>query len=404
MLVLAGLLAATAGLAGCGGGGGAGQRVQIVVGYCGDWTGPAAPGAAEYGGAFLDYFKMIEAEDPIPGVKIVIKTYDTRSDYSRIPIGYEWLKGQGMKLFFAPSPADIDVSYNKLEADQIPGFGTTSLDSRKNATWAFWAFATFEDQNGAIMKWIMTQDWDYQAKGRNPKVALVGWSGLISTIASVDGVEQYIAANPGKFDWQGSYLAPTGTINWVSEASKLKDCDYIFMGTIGSGTAAFIKESRARGYAGAIVNCSATLTGWWNLVTASVPADNLTNLYQWTDIPWCWDNPYYQYCQTLALKYHSQDWWTAAARQSSYFSGPSWGMIITEGIKKAIEQVGAANLDGPSIRDGLESVNIDMTADGWGVPWVFGPSNHIANGAIGKIFKWNLQSQKWDAVTDWFAP
>jgi len=397
------MLAVAPGLVGCGDNGGGGGEVEIIIGYEGDWTGPAAPGAAEYGGGFLDYIRWTNEEDPIPGVKLTVKSYDTRSDYSRVPIGYSWLKGQGMEVFVAPSPADMDINYSKLEQDHLAGFGTTSLLGIRNATWAFWLFETMEGQNEFLADWIATRDWDYDTEGRNPRVAFVGWSGLISSEGSLDGVESYIEAHQDKFDWQGAYMSPIGNVSWSTEATKLVDCDYIVIGTIGAGSASLIKEFRQRGFAGGILSCSSPVTGWWNLITTSLDADLLYGQYTSQQMPWFSDNPFTQFCRTIALKYHDQEWVDTAFKQSSYFTGPAWGMMVVSAIRTAAEAVGPENVDSEAIREAAESLDLDMTADGWGIPWNLGPDNHVACDTTEIILTWDLQAQKWVAVTDYYA-
>lgn len=397
------LLAAIPGLVGCGDNGGGGDQVEIIIGYEGDWTGPAAPGAAEYGGGFLDYIKWTNEENPVPGVKLTVKIYDTRSDYSRTPIGYAWLKGQGMKVLAAPSPADIDINYSKLEQDQIPAFGTTSWLTRRNADWAFWVFDTMEGQTEFLMHWIATRDWDYATEGRNPKVALVGWSGLSVTVGSLAGAESYMAAHPGKFDWKGAHMSPIGNVNWSTEVSKLVGCDYIIIGTIGAGSATFIKESRNRDFTGGILSNSAPVTGWWNLITGSVDADLLYGQYSSQQMPWFSDNAFTQFCLTIALKYRSQEWVDTAFKQSSYCTGPAWGMMVVGAIRKAAEEVGPENVDSHAIRTAAGSLDLDMTADGWGIPWKLGPDNHVACDTTEMIISWDVQAQKWIVVAEYEA-
>jgi len=308
-----------------------------------------------------------------------------------------------MDVFVAPSPADIDINYKKLEQDRLAAFGTTSWKPIRNAEWAFWLYDTMEGQNEFLTDWIATRDWDYATEGRNPKVAFVGWSGLSTSEGSLDGVESYLAAHPDKFDWQGAHMAPIGNVNWSSDATKLADCDYIVLGTIGAGTASLIKEFRNRGFTGDMLSCSSPLTGWWNIITGSVAADHLYGQYTSQQMPWFSDNGFTQLCRTIALKYHSQDWVDTAFKQSSYYTGPAWGMTVVGAIRKAAEEVGAENVDSDAIRAAAETLDLDMTADGWPIPWKLGPDNHVACDTTEIILTWDVATQKWVAVTDYYA-
>ena len=103
VLVLLGVLLATVpGLVGCAK---EGVRKEIVIGFMGDFTGPAAATCGELYKGITDYFRMVEEDDPILGVKVKIITYDTRMDYSRAPMGYEWLKGKGAEYSLTSAPS-----------------------------------------------------------------------------------------------------------------------------------------------------------------------------------------------------------------------------------------------------------------------------------------------------------
>jgi hypothetical protein len=395
-LVLLGVFLATLpGLAGCAEE--EGEVREIVIGYEGDWTGPAASGAAEYGAAFLDYFRMVEEENPIPGVKLKVVTYDTRSDYSRIPIGYVWLKGQGMDVFYAPSPADLEINAARLADDEIPGFGTTSLESVRNHEWCFWVFDTFEAQTEAVLKWIL-DDWEGEGK---PKIGLAGWIGLSTTVGPERGLDVYLAANPDDFEYVGAQKAPLGSVVWAVEVDRLMDCDYIFQGCVGAGIPSFIKEARLRGYEGKIVACNA-MSGFWNLTRMAAPPELLYDVYHIHSVPWTIDYPFASEVRELGLKYRPQDWVDSAMEQPSYATGAMCGLFIVEAIKSAVEEVGAANVDGTAIREAAESLELDLTAQGWGNVWRLSPDNHIISTTY-KMFEWDVVQEKWLAVTDWFS-
>ena len=395
LILLGVLLAILPGLAGC-----AKEETgvrEIVIGYEGDWTGPAASGAEEYGGAFLDYFRMVEEENPIPGVKLKVITYDTRSDYSRIPMGYVWLKARGMDVFYAPSPADIEINVPRLAEDKIPAFGTTSLESVRNHEWCFWVFDTFEAQTEAVLKWIL-DNWEGEGK---PKIGLAGWIGLSTTAGPERGLDLYLAAHPDDFEYVGAQKAPLGSVVWAVEVDRLMDCDYIFQGCVGAGIPSFIKEARLRGYKGKIVGCT-PLPGFWNLTRQAAPADLLYDVYHVHSMPWTIDYPFATEVRELGLKYHSQDWVETAMQQSSYASGAIFGPFIVEIIRSAVEEVGAANVDGTAIRDAAESFELDLTAQGFGNVWRLSPDNHVCCTTY-KMFEWDMQQEKWVTITDWFS-
>ena len=385
---------------GCAEGGDTGT--QLVIGYQGDLTGPGGSAMMPIHSAMQDYLKTVEAEDPIPGLKLKIVSYDTRSDYSRVPLGYTWLKGQGAELILFPSPADIDIVSRKLEDDQIPGFGTTALEPQRDNQWAFFIFETMEVQNAACMQWIM-DNWDYTEEGRNPKVGSMGWIGLSTTIGMQDGIDAFLEDNPGKFEWVGEEFAPLGTTAWAIETKALMDCDYIFIGTVGTGSASFIKEVRLRGYDKAIIGPTAPIPGYWGLIESVVAAPaELYDVYHLHNMPWCIDCSFADEWRGLMTENRSSDWVEGEIRQSGYATGPAWMTLLVEVIRNAVEEVGAENIDGSAIRDAAASINLDLTGDGWGNAWVLNDENHICCNTY-KVFEWDVDEDWWVGVSDWFT-
>ena len=120
VILAAVLLLTMSGLASCGGTDES-EGHEIRIGILTDFTGPAAFAARQATNAIIDYFRLLEETDPIPGVKVKIITYDTRSDFSRVVPGYLWLKGQGAVLVYPISGDDLTMLEPRLARDEISG-------------------------------------------------------------------------------------------------------------------------------------------------------------------------------------------------------------------------------------------------------------------------------------------
>jgi len=135
LVLLGALLATFSGLAGCAKE--EGKVPEIVIGFQTDLTGPAAFAVGHLYDGFQDYFRMVEEEDPIPGVKIKIITWDTRSDAARVKPGYVWMKGQGVDLLGLLSGVDRKIVADDIEEDQIPVVGTQAVRALLGHEWMF---------------------------------------------------------------------------------------------------------------------------------------------------------------------------------------------------------------------------------------------------------------------------
>ncbi|MCX5998952.1 MAG: ABC transporter substrate-binding protein [Chloroflexi bacterium] len=327
LVVLAAVMVSLSALVGCGGGGTSTTKTEIRIGLETDLTGPANSSIAPVYAGMQDYLKDAETANTIPGVTIKFITYDQRSDYSRIPAGYVWLKGQGVKAILFPSPTDIDMLASKFATDDIVGLGTTTLNSWLSNPWCFGMASTMQVSSERCMKWIM-DNWDYTGKGRNPKVGFIGIVGSLPTQAHLEGVETYIAAHASKFDYVGSTMVPTSTSTFAAEIAKFSSCDWVFEYFYQTTITTFVKEARARGYKGNIMATSAAMPGYWNLVRAAMASNpgDLYGCYHVHYMPWCEDVPFAAAWKSMISKYRSADYVATEGQSPSYATGIAWAL------------------------------------------------------------------------------
>ena len=395
LVLLAVLLVTVPGLAGCAKEKGA--EKEIVIGVLADFTGPAAFAVKPNINSMFDYFRMVEEENLLPEVKIKFITYDTRLDYARVVPGYVWLKGQGAMLMHVISGPDKGILADRFEKDRIPVIGAQTSTELLDHPWMFNSFSPIESQAEVEMQWIM-DTWDYEELGK-PKIGHVG--ALVSTDYYQEGIDGFLEANPGRFERVGLEKAPPGTMSWPSEVRRVKDCDYIILSLAGPMTVSFVKEARARGYEGAFVSGVEAFPGFWDLIRSAVPSEDLYGCYYVGWWPW-WgeDVPFITELEEYVLKYHPDEA-EAWMRSSASISGWEPGTFMFDAIKRAVEEVGAENVNGTALRNAL--AEIDMTVEGWGNPWKVTEKNNCLNWAQ-RVFEWKIAEGKWVAISDWILP
>ncbi|MCX5999050.1 MAG: ABC transporter substrate-binding protein [Chloroflexi bacterium] len=400
LVILVLVVVAVPALVGCGGGGTSTSNTEIRIGLETDLTGPANSSIQPVYAGMQDYLKEAEAANTIPGVTVKIITYDQRSDYSRIPAGYVWLKGQGVKAIMFPSPTDIDMMATKFATDDIVALGTTTLTSWLNNPWCFGMASTMQTSSARCMKWIM-DNWDYTGKGRNPKVGFIGVVGSVPTQAHQEGVETYIAAHPGKFDYLGSAMVPSSTSTFAGEIAKFASCDWIFEYFYQTTITTFVREARARGYKGNIMATSAAMPGYWNLVRAAMSANpkDLYGCYHVHYEPWCEDCAFATFWKSMISKYRSADYVATEGQSPSYATGIAWALWLVDVLKRAVATVGADKVDGAAIRVAAEATNMEEVSQGWANDWVMSSSNHILCTAD-KMYMWDVAQSKWVRLSD----
>ena len=373
---------------------------EITIGELGDYTGSASHAEAQVHEGFRDYFRMLEEEAPIPGVRIRMVNYDTRLDYGRAMPGYVWLKGQGA-ILMAVVGGEREILASRFEEDQIPAVGCTGVEAIMGHDWVFNLVAPPEAQGEAILQWTM-DTWDYAGTGRKPKVGHVGWAGLTTTVTYQRGIDRFVAANPGKFDSVEAQIAPYGSSAWAVEVSRTMDCDVIVLTAVGPGTASFVREARARGYEGKIVSGIEAFGGFWKLVKDATSPENLYGCFSARYIPW-WneDVPFITEAKEHILEYHSTSRAEELMGATGAMTGWAWAMYTADAIRRAVEEVGAENVDGIALRNALAET--DMTLEGWGNPWRFTENNNCLTWAQ-TMFEWSIAEDDWVAVSDWYFP
>ena len=402
-LILAGvLLLSLAGLVGCGEDEEGEKKTEIVIGVLTDFTGPACFAVKPTIDAFMDAFKLAEEKGEFGDVKIKFITYDQRTDYSRTKPGYIWLKGQGAIMMSIISPTDRSILAEDFGPDEMPIIGSSLDEGSPDHPWTFNGYGSNGHETEAILQYIM-DTWDYGTDANPkdpPKIGHQGWV-LSSTIFHQDGIDRMLEWYPDKFDFVALVRAPMGTATWAAEINKLIDCDYIFFSTVGTMTSTFIKEARQRGYKGAFISGTNAFPGYWDLVTAVLPADELYDCYCGLWTPW-WDAdiPFIDGARESVETYHAGD--AARLRSSGPLSGWQMGVFGVDALKRAIEAVGAENIDGPAIRDAFLATN--LTVQGFEEAWQFREGYHGLIRQM-KMFKWNQTGEDWEDTGDpWITP
>ncbi|OGO03307.1 MAG: hypothetical protein A2Y91_07845 [Chloroflexi bacterium RBG_13_54_8] len=397
VVLLAVLLATLPGMLGCG------QKEagvpEVTYGFLWDFTGRAAQGVKEFYNGMMDYLRKTEEEDPIVGAKLKVVTFDSKSDTSRIPTGYLWLKGKGATMMTA-APQDTELLRSRFEADQIPFFCGSEMISLRDSEWAFFIYSPVEHQTEMLMHWVM-DTWDY-SKGQ-PKIGFVTLAGVPFYKAQLDMAQAIYQANPGKFASFKVEQAPSTTTIWAIEASRLMDSDFIIPAMSGPPLAAFTKEARSRGYKNKLIAPFESYWSYWNLVKGAVPADMLDGIVSSSYMPlWDDDVPFISEVRQYTLEYRPNEA-EALFQTSGEITGWATGMILVDVARRAVEKAQGGEIDGPILRDVLEET--DMTVAGFGNPWKVNLAENI-NSFVQtiKLCQYRATEDKWVTIADWKRP
>lgn len=357
-VLLAGLLVALPVVSGCGGG--TKETSEVIIGWLGDETGVSAGPFKEVRYGVEDYLKVMEKTNPIPGVSIKVLVYDTRLDVGRVPTGYQWLKGKGMDVLFHWSPNSYSLTLNDQKDDAIASFATTTSIAAQESGWLY-AWGVSETDQGKWIAQAMVDDWDSAAKGRIVKVGYVSLADVTSARDCRKGIEEWIAANPGKMDYK-AVEATSSQTQWAGEYNTLKDRDVIIFGTQPSGSATFIKEMRSRGYTGRLQATAFSFLSGLTLVKSVCGKDLLDGIgvpHAYPTFSEAEDVPFVKQIKDALYEIRPSDANTLKGG-TTWVSGWIYGFVLSEAIRQAAATVGADKVDAAAIHDAFNNFDAKL--------------------------------------------
>jgi len=325
----------------------------------GDETGVSAGPFKEVRYGVEDYLKVMEETNPIPGVNIKVLVYDTRLDVGRVPTGYQWLKGKGMDILFQWSTGMYAITLGDQAEDGIASFATTTSLTTQESGWMY-AWGVSELDQGKWIAHAVVNDWDATAQGRIIKVGCISLADMASARECRKGIEEWIAANPGKMDYK-AVEATTSQTQWASEYNALKDRDVIIFCTQPSGSATFIKEMRSRGYTGRLQATAFSFLSGLTLIKSVCGKDMLDGIR----IPHAYptfseeNNAFAQQAKDAMYEIRPSDVATLKGG-TTWISGWIYGFVLSEAIRQAADTVGADKVDAVAIHDAFNDLNVKL--------------------------------------------
>jgi len=340
-----------------------------------------------------DLVKYYNDEGLIPGAKLRLVGYDTRTDPARYIPGYDWLKEQGADLILAVVTGSAETIRPFAENDRIP---VATVAHSKAAVeppgWVFVLTAPIPPQAKTLLKWLSENDWDYDAQG-TPKLGFYGWQEPIS-IGVDAAIKEYCQAYPGEFDYVGGFMGPLGSMTCVAEVEQLKDCDYVF-GSMFMG-AVFIKEYRARGYDAAQFIADAGSFGFYEFMVEKAGWENLDGYITTMLAPWFdEENAAVAFIKEVIDRYHPGA--SPKDMGGSYHGAFFMLLSIFEIVRQAVEEVGAENFDGQAFYDAAVKFSLQYE----GLPEYYFTDTERCLLHECAIYEWSAAAEELVRLTDW---
>jgi hypothetical protein len=300
-------------------------------------------------------------ENLIPGATVKMIFYDTKFDASRYIPGYDWCKSKGTDVIITILPDVAQVFKPFAERDKI---AIVSLSGIKELLeppgWVFGVSGSLNEGSKTLLKWVRENDW----KGQGiPKIGVVGWTTAQSQDVG-NTVEAYLCDHPGLYQYVARYSALPGTMDWRTQAERLKDCDYIAC-VSGTMLGYFLRDLRSFGSDATIIDCLASMGSYrtfysdmvgWEALDGCYPT---ANSFYWTD-----SDPIVDLAKTVVHRYHSSSEAEEIIASGNGYVGPAAMLVaILEILQQAVEKVGAENFNDQAYSDA--AINYKTTSSIW---------------------------------------
>jgi len=370
---------------------------SIVIGCLGDLTGPNAfAGAMIYSGQ-KDYNYMVKDKGLVPGAWLQFAAYDSKGDKSRVEDGYEWQKGREAVIICTISGDEAAILESKAAADEIPIFSSQSSMAMFGSEWVYGNQPPPGAEGQMVAHWV-EEAWDAQAPA---KIGLVGHDTLLDSQEVRDAIDTWCRTS-SKLDFVTAQMVPYGTVTWDEEIDHLMDCDFIVDTTIGSSLATFERDIRLAGYEGQLIGIMESFLANWNLVRDVVASVELDGAVATSPYPY-WTDPatFIKEIKLWNSHYLTQEEIAEVLGSYGRICGWADGMIVVEAIRQAVDKVGAENVDGKAVADGLRAV--DLNIGGFGNTLQLESDLPCFVKTL-KMMKWDGQIEDWVGLTDWYQP
>ena len=332
------------------------------IGLLGCLTGAGATAEHPCFLGVLDYVTYFNEEKGIPGVTIELVWRDTGTEVVRAITNYNVLADRGVPLIMCNDGRPVEALMSQLERNQIPLFtGNTQPSFVYPPGWIFPAWATHAEAATLVFDYFMG-NWKEE---RPPKLqffimdSLYGWDIVEDATRYAESIGFEVLPIE-----VGAHVIVDATIQMLRIRERGADLVYFHHIITGAGPA--MRDAERLGLVEKMQFASnADIFGEALIKMAPVGVEGFLapRALPWVDET---EIPGVKTMMDRQLEYRGK-----IHEGPEYMAGWVYGVVMCEAMKRALEEVGYKNLDGPAVKRALESVQ-DFDVDGI-VKFTYGP-------------------------------
>jgi branched-chain amino acid transport system substrate-binding protein len=312
-------------------------------------TGGASAAIAPVVAGGQDYVRYFNEQEAIPGVDIELLWRDTAFQFALGLSHYERFVEAGIPLIGAVDSALVLGLKGRFERDEVVAFipgATYQEELYPEPGWLYAVTPLISEQATVLFQYFM-ENWKEE---RPPRLALVGIS------ESQFGWEPRYAIGYARslgFEVLPWEAVPIVVLDATVQLLRLAEAeaDLVHLQTMPEGAGPILRDAERLGLLDKFqfAGHSSTMGDRTIKVAGAATEGYLASMtYPWFDET---EVPGIELIIDNMMKYHGE-----VKRDGEYYFGWVSAAVISEAIKRAIENVGYENLDGPAIKEALDGM------------------------------------------------
>ncbi|MFA4910432.1 MAG: ABC transporter substrate-binding protein [Desulfobacteria bacterium] len=360
----------------------------IKIGMITDMTGPVAGLLVPYANAHRDYFQWVNEEGGIHGRKIRLLIEDDRYSIPAAVAAFKKLvyRDEVLCISGPGGTGQHTALFSQLEKTKMPSFAVAISPTMYTPykRYVFIPAGDYWDFIGVIYDYILNK-----MKVKAPKIAMV----------RPDTEGGKVVAEGGK-KWAGFYnqkyyeeIMAVGATDATSQILRLKNegVDNIVVAANTTDAASLALRTCRKFNYSPNVHGVQYACGDEVIESAGEAAKNYYGIHAFS--MWYDNTPEMKKLRETFMKYHPG----SKPPNPMYQMGWYWGIIISEGLRRA-----GRDVDGEKLVDAIETLK-DFDTGGISGPVTYTSKSHKATNYC-KIFKTDMKKKRLVAVTDWLKP
>jgi branched-chain amino acid transport system substrate-binding protein len=359
----------------------------LEIGYIGPLTGAGASSEQLVLFGYLDYVRYFNEQEIIPGVSIKVQWADSAMSVSNFLSKYEIFKARGIPVMMSNESVGLAAFHSKFEQDQIP-LCTTAANQELvyPPEWCYFRSPTWAEHFAVLADYIM-ENWH---EDRPPRLAFMALDTDFGRQPIIEGTKY---AQSLGIEMLPVEFVPFVPLDTTPQLLRLKqeEADFAYISSIIVTSGPILRDAERLDLLGQIHFCGMEYSYGERLIQMAGAASegyftpNTMPSFAETEVPGV------KLMLDNEMKYHGK-----VGKDPEAISGWTIAAIACEAIKRAVENVGYENVDGPAMKQAFDSMK-DFDVYGL-LKITYTPEDHRGST---KIAIYQIKDGKIVPATDW---